>query len=152
MERLQNPVTGGSPYAVQAIWPLVALAGVALLFVVDSSRLVEVSFVDFLIVTVVLGGGAAWLSGQAIAGTWRPYLQLLAYMLILAAAVRFAHYALFAGTLMSPAYFLADFVILSSFASLGYRTTRARQMATQYSWLYQRTGPLSWALRGKTAN
>ena len=26
----------------------------------------------FLLVTVVMGGGAAWLAGRAIAGTWRP--------------------------------------------------------------------------------
>ena len=26
----------------------------------------------FLLVTVAMGGGAAWLAGPAIAGTWRP--------------------------------------------------------------------------------
>ena len=27
----------------------------------------------FLLVTVVMGGGAAWLAGRAIAATWRPW-------------------------------------------------------------------------------
>nr|WP_082417390.1 hypothetical protein [Blastochloris viridis] len=107
---------------------------------------IEVSAGDFTIVTVALGGGAAWLSGRAVAETWRPYVQLLAYMLILAAAVRFVHFALFHGTLLSLSYFAVDLVILSAIASLGYRSTRARQMATQYRWLYTRSGPLSWAM------
>ncbi|NJL08497.1 MAG: hypothetical protein HC900_09715 [Methylacidiphilales bacterium] len=106
---------------------------------------IEVSTGDFIIVTVLLGGGAAWLSGRAVAETWRPYMQLLAYMLILAAAVRFIHYALFHGTLLSLPYYSVDFIILAAVASLGYRTTRARQMATQYGWLYVRSGPLSWS-------
>ena len=28
---------------------------------------------SFLLVTVLLGGGAAWLAGRAIAQTWRPW-------------------------------------------------------------------------------
>ena len=32
--------------------------------------------------------------------------------------------------------------------SLGYRITRAHQMTTQYAWLYERTGPMSWRPRG----
>ena len=57
----------------------------------------EDSFGVFLLVTVVLGGGAAWLSGRAIAATWRPWWQVPLYMLILGAAVRFFHFALFDG-------------------------------------------------------
>ena len=30
-------------------------------------------FISFLLITVFLGGGAAWLSGRAIAQTWRPW-------------------------------------------------------------------------------
>jgi NO-binding membrane sensor protein with MHYT domain len=47
----------------------------------------------FLLVTVVMGGGAAWLSGRAIAATWRPWLHVAGYMLILGGAVRFIHFA-----------------------------------------------------------
>jgi hypothetical protein len=140
-----NPLSGGSFFAAQSLGPLLALAAVVALLVVDPALVIEVSTGDFIIVTVLLGGGAAWLSGQAVAETWRPYVQLLAYMLILAAAVRFIHYALFHGTLLSLPYYAVDFVILAAIASLGYRTTRARQMATQYGWLYVRRGPLGWS-------
>ena len=49
----------------------------------------------FLLVTVVMGGGAAWLAGRAIAATWRPWWHVAFYMLILGGAVRFIHFALF---------------------------------------------------------
>ncbi len=143
-QAVSHPLTGGSQFAVQASWPLVAIALLLLLLVVRPGAVVEVSGADFLIVTIFLGGGAAWLSGRAIAETWRPYRQLLSYMLLLAAAVRFVHFALFNGTLLSLNYYLIDLVVLTSLASLGYRRMRVRQMATQYGWLYTRRGPLGW--------
>lgn len=89
----------------------------------------------FLLVTVVLGGGAAWLAGRAIAQTWRPWWQAMLYMLILGAAVRFIHFALFDGTLLSlPAYGLDTAVVMAG-AAAGFRVTRARQMARQYGFL-----------------
>ena len=54
----------------------------------------------FILVSVIMGGGGAWLAGRAIAATWRPWWQIAVYMLILAAAVRFIHFALFEGTLL----------------------------------------------------
>lgn len=143
----EDRLAGGSQTAVQAAWPPLALAVVAVLLFVDAGLIVEVSGLDFFVVTVALGGGAAWLSGRAIAETWRPYLQLLAYMLLLAAAARFIHYALFSGTLLSPWYYFVDFVILAAFASLGFRRMRVRQMATQYGWIYARRGLLGWSRR-----
>jgi hypothetical protein len=93
----------------------------------------------FLLVTVILGGGAAWQAGRAIAQTWRPWWQVVVYMLILGAAVRFIHYALFDGALLSlPAYSL-DTAVAIGCAALGFRTARARQMARQYGFL-GRTG------------
>jgi hypothetical protein len=89
----------------------------------------------FLLVTVVLGGGAAWQAGRAVAQTWRPWWQGMLYMFILGAAVRFIHFALFDGTLLSlPAYGL-DTAVAIGCAGLGFRTTRARQMARQYGFL-----------------
>jgi hypothetical protein len=55
----------------------------------------EQSLGIFLLVTVAMGGGAAWLAGRAIAATWRPWWHIAFYMLLLALAVRFLHYALF---------------------------------------------------------
>ena len=49
----------------------------------------ENSFWIFVLVTIVLGGGAAWLTGRAVAGTWRPAWQVFVYCLILGGAVRF---------------------------------------------------------------
>ncbi len=89
----------------------------------------------FLLVTVVLGGSAAWQAGRAIAQTWRPWLQVVLYMVILGAAVRFIHFALFDGVLLSlPAYAL-DTAVAIGCAALGFRTARARQMARQYGFL-----------------
>jgi hypothetical protein len=89
----------------------------------------------FLLVAVVLGGGAAWQAGLAIAQTWRPWWHAVLYMLILGAAVRFIHFALFDGVLLSlPAYAL-DTAVAIGCAALGFRTARARQMARQYGFL-----------------
>lgn len=107
--------------------------------------LYESSFGVFLLVTVVLGGGGAYMSGRAIAGTWRPWWHVALYMVLLAATVRFMHFALFEGTLLSPHYYAVDFASCLLFGYLGYRFTRAAQMSTQYRWLYRRAGPLKWA-------
>ena len=107
----------------------------------------EGSFGVFLLVTVILGGGAAVLAGRAIAQTWRPWWQIVAYMLILGAAVRFIHFALFEGTLLSPQYYAVDTGVCLIFGFLGYRATRAGQMTTQYSWINTRAGFLRWKRR-----
>ena len=110
----------------------------------------EPSFWLFALVTVLLGGWAAWMTGRAIAGQWQPYWQLVLSLLLLAGAVRFIHYALFGGTLLSLHYYLVDAVVVLGIGSVGYRYTRARQMTRQYRWLYERTGPLSWRERAGT--
>jgi hypothetical protein len=104
----------------------------------------EGSFGVFLLVTVILGGGAATLAGRAIALTWRPWWQIVAYMLILGGAVRFIHFALFGGTLLSAHYYVADSAICLAFGCLGFRTARSAQMVTQYRWINQPNGPLRW--------
>ncbi len=107
----------------------------------------QTNIVDFLLVTAFLGGGAAYLVGRAMAYTWAPIKLLVLYTFLLTAAVRFIHYALFHGTLLSLHYFVVDVVLLAVFAALGYRITRAGQMTSQYGWLYRRAGPLSWRRR-----
>ncbi len=91
----------------------------------------------FLLVTVLLGGGAAWLAGRAIAQTWRPWWSVIAYMLILGLAIRFFHFALFGGTLLSPYYYAVDTAVALVFACLGFRITRLAQMRRQYGFLDQ---------------
>jgi hypothetical protein len=107
----------------------------------------EPSFWLFGLVTVLMGGWAAWMTGRAMALTWKPYWQLILYLLILAAAVRFIHFALFGGTLLTLHYYLVDAVVVFLIGSLGFRYRRARQMTTQYRWLYERTGPFGWRER-----
>lgn len=106
----------------------------------------------FLLVTVVMGGWTAWMTGKALARTWRPYWLLIAYLLILGVAVRFIHYALFDATFLSLHYYVVDTIVLLVIGSLGFRYTRTGQMTTQYSWLYERTGPISWQDKPKIAS
>ena len=110
----------------------------------------EVSLGDFLLVTVALGGGAAYMTGRAVATTWRTLVQLVVFVLALTCAVRFIHYALFGGTLLSIQYFAVDFVVVLVVAGLGYRVTKTNQMVGQYSWLYERRSPLTWRGRPKS--
>lgn len=107
----------------------------------------EVSFAEFLVVTCILGGGAAWLTGRAIARTWQPNWILAWYMLLLCCAVRFIHFSLFEGSLLSLHYYLVDLAVLLIAAYAGKRYTRAAQMGTQYSFAYARSGPFGWRKR-----
>ena len=111
----------------------------------------EIDVWIFVFLTIVFGGGAAWMTGRAIATGWQPFWKAAAYCLLLGAAVRFFHYGLFKppleGSLFSLQYYVVDTAILVALAWLGYRTTRTNQMATQYSWLYRRTSPLTWTGR-----
>jgi len=112
----------------------------------------EASLFDFILVTVILGGGAAWLTGRATALTWTSWRLLVLYMILLTIAVRFIHFSLFHGTFFLPpatfatAFYFAviDFIILMAAAALGRRLTRARQMTMQYQFLYDRAGPVGW--------
>lgn len=104
----------------------------------------ENSFWVFFFVTVVIGGGAGFLSGRSLASKWRPIPQLIFYMVLLGVAVRFFHYALFHGTLLSIHYYAVDVIVLTGISLLGYRLTRVSQMVTQYRWLYARSGPFTW--------
>lgn len=102
----------------------------------------------FIIMTVIIGGGAAYLTGRALASKWRPWLMAAAYMIPLGLALRFFHYALFNGDLLSLHYFITDTLVLVAATSLGYRLTRVSQMVRQYPWLYERASPFSWKAKG----
>lgn len=109
----------------------------------------EESFLQILFVTAIIGGGAAWLTGRAIAQTWRPFWHLAAYVALLGCAVRFVHFALFEAHLLSIPSYAADTAFLMAVAALSWRSARAAQMATQYYWLYERTGLLTWRARAQ---
>ncbi|WP_341701971.1 DUF6867 family protein [Ferrovibrio sp.] len=98
----------------------------------------------FIGLTLILTGGCAFLMGQAIAGTWRPYLQVVPYSLLLAATNRFLSFALFGEQLLAIVPYLVAVGVVLGFASFGFRLTRADQMVHQYPWLYARRGLLGW--------
>jgi len=92
----------------------------------------------FAVLTVMLGGAAAYVTGMAIAETWKPKWQLYWYTVLLAAAVRFFHYALFEEKLLSLTGFLASLAVLMALALIGHHQARARQMREQYGWRQHR--------------
>ena len=99
---------------------------------------------SFFAMTVVLFGGAAFLTGQRLAQSWRPGWQIVPAALLLAAADRFLLYALFAAELVSLSGFLIAAAILSAVAASAYHLTRASKMVQQYPWLYERRGLFGW--------
>jgi hypothetical protein len=101
----------------------------------------------FLLVTVALGGAGAWLTGRAIAATWRPWWHVVGFMLLIAAAVRFLQMSLFGGTLLSPYFYGVDFVVCLVFGLIGFRLMRVTQMTTCYGWINRRDGLLHWRHR-----
>lgn len=108
----------------------------------------EVSLYEFIRVTVILGGAAAWLTGRATANTWSAWWKLVLYVVLLTFALRFIHFSLFEGTFFLPPedfltalYFAAiDFVVLMIAAAIGRQVTRSRQMARQYGFLREQAG------------
>lgn len=97
----------------------------------------------FLGLTIVLFGGCAFMTGQALANTWRPAWQVIPYALMLGAADRFLGFALFGGELLSLSGWVLDGAILVAIGLAAWRLTQVRKMAGQYPWLYVRTGPFT---------
>ena len=101
----------------------------------------------FVGVTVFLCGFAAFMTGQALAGTWRPVWQVWLYIVLLGFADRFLTWALYQGELLSLTGYLIDTAVLLVIALLAFYLTRARQMAAQYPWIYVRSGLFTWRER-----
>lgn len=109
------------------------------------------NWLQVLFVTVLIGGGAAWLTGRAVAETWRPFWHALAYIALLGMAVRYVHFALFEGPLLSVIPYAVDTAFLLIVGSLSWRIALAAQMVRQYPWLYERSSPLTWRMRPHAA-
>ena len=106
--------------------------------------LVGTSVGVFLGVTVMVMGFAAFMTGQALAATWKPVWQAVFYCLLLGFGDRFLVFSLFGGKLLSLSGYLIDSAILIVIALFAYRLTKARKMASQYPWIYERDGLLGW--------
>ncbi len=140
MERAVN-ANGGTTII---LLPFIALTLMLLAAIVRPTLVIEAGIGDFLVITCAIAAWAAWRFGSAIAATWRPYTQVVLYAAPFALVVRWVHYALFNGTLLSLHYYLIDLVVVLSMATLGYFRVRASQMVRQYHWLYSRKGLFSW--------
>lgn len=139
-----NPGRISSPMFVV---PLVAIAALVLTRLLVPDLLLDTSLADFLLVSLMLGGAAAWRTGQAVARSWGPFSHLVIYAILLTAAVRFVHFALFEDTLFSLQNFLVELVLLLSIATLGFRYVRREQMTDQYGWLFDKDGTMAWRAR-----
>jgi hypothetical protein len=107
------------------------------------------SVLAVVLVTGVLGGGAAFLLGRAIARAWGPPWHVLLAAILLGAAARFIHFALFQGEFLSASSYACDTAFFCVVGLIAWRVTRAGQMVRQYPWLYVRTGPFGWRTRGE---
>ena len=87
---------------------------------------------------------AAYMTGQAMANTWRPAWQAAIYGAMLGLVDRFLVFALYEGELLSIDGYLIDAAILIAFAWSAFRLTQVHRMVSQYPWLYERTGPFGW--------
>jgi hypothetical protein len=103
----------------------------------------------FVAITVVFMGGAACLTGQALAATWRPLMHLFLYCFFLGLTDRFLVWSLFQGELLLLSGFIVDTLLITGFALVTYRITRVSKMVSQYPWLYERDG--LWRYRAKKA-
>lgn len=103
------------------------------LFVLDSRGVLI-----FLGLSVILGGAASYSAGRALAMRWRPLWQGAAAALLIAAAVRFLHYALFGEPLLSLPCYGLDFAAALAFIVGGFKLTRRRQMKQQYGRIFAR--------------
>ena len=98
--------------------------------------------------TVVVMGFAAFMTGQALAGTWKSMRQVVVYCLLLGLGDRFLIFSLFEGELLSFSGYLIDSAVLVAIGLFAHRLTQARKMTSQYPWIYKRAGLLGW--RDKT--
>jgi hypothetical protein len=104
----------------------------------------------FLGLSVILGGAASYSAGRALANRWRPLRQGVIYALLIAAAARFLHYALFAEPLLSLPRFGLDFTVALGFAFAGFELTRRRQMKRQYGAIFARENAMGLGAKGDT--
>ena len=112
-----------------------------------SQAVTGTSLLAFLIVNGLLAGGAAWITGKALADGWKPLWHALAYSLLLALGTRFVLFALFKSALLSLPGLLITLAILAGLSALSFRISRARKMVAQYPWLYERAGLIGWRQR-----
>ena len=109
-----------------------------------------VTGVDVLVsifLTVLVIGGAALLTGRALALTWRPSWQVILSCLGLGLVDRFFVFALFEGSLMSVSGYALDTLVILVIGISSYRVVYVSALVRQYPWLFARTSPFSYRSR-----
>ena len=109
-----------------------------------TQALLGTSLGVFFGISVLLTGFASFMTGQAVADTWRPYWQAVVYCALLGAVSRFLIYALYNGALWSLSGYLIGTGLLMLIGTFAFQLTRARRIVLQYPWLYERTGLFTW--------
>ncbi|HIO00691.1 MAG: hypothetical protein VCB82_10240 [Alphaproteobacteria bacterium] len=111
------------------------------------SAVTSVSLLVFLVLTVVLIGGAALLTGRALARAWRPIWQVVLSCLGLGLVDRFFVYALFEGSLVSVSGYMFDTLVVMGIGILSYRIVHVSVVVRQYPWLFDRSSLFSYRSR-----
>ena len=81
----------------------------------------------FVILTVILGGGAAFMAGRNLAASWKSPWLLFIYMLIFTCGVRFLHFALFQDELTSLQYYISHGLIIQDRKSTRLNSSHPQQ-------------------------
>jgi hypothetical protein len=102
----------------------------------------------FIGLTVIIIGGAAIMTGRALADVWKSPWHVVFACFGLALADRFLVYALFGGELLSLSGFVIGFVVIAAMALIAYRLTLVHKMVAQYPWRYERDS--LWSYREKS--
>ena len=111
------------------------------------SAVTGVSLLVFIVLTVVLIGGAALLTGRALARAWRPIWQVVLSCLGLGLVDRFFVYALFEGSLVSVSGYMFDTLVVMGIGILSYRIVHVSVVVRQYPWLFDRSSLFSYRSR-----
>lgn len=130
-ELFGGPALFGQPFA---LWPFIGTTPLLLV-----------------VMTGVLFGGAAFLTGQAVAGGWGPLWLCVPYGALLAVGDRFLAFALFNQNLLAVVALVIDLVFLIGVAAIAHRMTTVRKMVSQYPWLYEPAGVFAWRERDAAA-
>jgi hypothetical protein len=110
--------------------------------------LLGTSFGVFVGLTVIIIGGAAIMTGRALADGWQSPVHVVFACFGLALADRFLVYALFGGKLLSLSGFVIDFAVITALALIAHRLTAVHKMVAQYPWRYERAS--LWSYREKS--
>jgi hypothetical protein len=102
----------------------------------------------FIGLTVIIIGGAAIMTGRALADSWKSAWQVVFACVGLTVVDRFLTYALFGGELLHLSGIVIEFAVITAMALVAHRLTLVHKMVAQYPWRYERES--LWTYREKS--